>query len=138
VSLTKTIQIHDRSYGRATLGMGMSFTDDAAVFHATPPFEGTRLVPIAGYESPPLGPLSVAADHVGGYSEVSSTNVAVALTPIEGVTWAVGAFFANDRAQSATTYDGFFTYIAVSSDARTWFRKAPPEGAKPAPAADVP
>jgi hypothetical protein len=114
VSMTKTLGTVERSYGRVTLGLASSFTDDSNVFRATPPFEGTRLFPIAGYASPSFGPLSFAIDHVGGVSEVSSTNVAVNLTPLEGVTWSVGGFFGNDRQHDGTTYDGLFTYLAVS------------------------
>jgi hypothetical protein len=114
VSTTKTLGTDARNYGRLTLGLGTSLSGDRDVFRATPPFEGTPLFPIAGYESPALGPVSFAIDHIGGVSEVSSTNVAVNLTPIQGVTWSVGGFFGNDRQHEETTYDGLFTYLAVS------------------------
>jgi hypothetical protein len=114
VSMTKTLGTDERSYGRVTLGLGLSFTGDPNVFRATPPFEGTRLFPIAGYASPPFGPVAFAIDHIGGASEVSSTNVALNLTPLRGVTWSVGGFFGNERQREGTTYDGLFTYLAVS------------------------
>jgi hypothetical protein len=114
VSMTKTLSADDRSFGRVTLGLGVSFTGDPNVFRPTAPFEGTRLFPIAGYASPPIGPMSVAIDHIGGTSEVSSTNVALNLTPLRGVTWSVGGFFGNERQREGTTYDGLFTYLAVS------------------------
>jgi hypothetical protein len=121
VSITKTLGTAGRSYGRVTLGLGVSFTRDPNVFRPTPPFEGTSLFPLAGYESPPFGPFGLAIDHVGGTSEVSSTNVALNFAPMEGVTWAVGASFGNDRGRAETTYDGLFTYLAVSSRVTTWF-----------------
>jgi hypothetical protein len=114
VSTTKTVATGARAYGRVTLGLALSFTRDPNLFRATPPFEGTPLFLFAGYESPPLGPLSVAIDHVGGVSEVGGTNVALSFTPVEGVTWAIGAFFGNDRGREDTTYDGLFTYLALS------------------------
>jgi hypothetical protein len=129
LSMTKTLKSAERSYGRVTLGLGVSFTGDTNLFRPTPPFDGTRLFPIAGYESPALGPLSLAVDHVGGVSEVSGTNVALNLTPTDGVTWSVGAFFGNDRGLEETTYDGLFTYLAVSTQVATWFksrRETPP------------
>jgi hypothetical protein len=114
VSTTKTLGDDARNYGRFTLGLGTSLTGDPNVFRATPPFEGTRVFPIAGYASPALGRISFAIDHVGGVSEVSSTNVALNFTPLQGVTWSVGGFFGNERGREETTYDGLFTYLAVS------------------------
>jgi hypothetical protein len=114
VSTTKTLGTDERNYGRVTLGLGTSLSRDPNVFRATPPFEGTALFPIAGYASPALGPISFAIDHIGGVSEVSSTNVALNLTPLQGVTWSIGGFFGNERQHEETTYDGLFTYLAVS------------------------
>jgi hypothetical protein len=114
VSMTKTLAYDEHSYGRVTLGLGLSVTRDPLVFRATSPLEGTGLFPIVGYESPSFGPVTFAIDHVGGVSEVSGTNFALALAPLRGVTWSVGGFFGNDRRQEATTFDGLFTYLAVS------------------------
>ena len=88
------------------------------------------LLPLVGLESPAFGPFSFAVDHVGGRGEVSSTNLALNIAPLDGVTWAFGAFFANDRAREATTYDGLFTYLAFSSSVTGWFRSRAPADRK--------
>jgi hypothetical protein len=130
-SMTRTLRSGERSCGRLTIGLGASFTGDTNVFRPTPPFDGTRLFPLAGYETPALGPMSLAIDHVGGVSEVSSTNVALNLTPAEGVTWAFGAFFGNDRGREDTTYDGLFTILSVTTRVAAWFK---PRAQTPPPA----
>jgi hypothetical protein len=134
-SVTKTIEISGRSYGRFTLGLGGvlnqpgndPYRTSYPVFYATAPFaRDSKLALIAGYESPALGPLSIAIDHIGGYSEISSTNVALNLTPIEGGTLAIGGFFGSDP---NAFYGGMFAYLYLNFNVVKAFGKkkdAPP------------
>src|SRR5262249_959828 len=100
-SATRTIATH----GRVTLGLGGGrdhpgndpYRESHPVFQATAPFpRDSRLLLLAGYESPAFGRFSVAIDHVGGSSELSSTNLALNVTAMQGAVIGIGGFVAND------------------------------------------
>jgi hypothetical protein len=139
-SFTKTLASSASSYGRLTLGLGGSlnhpgsdpFKDTAPVFYATAPFSrGSKLLLLAGYESPAFGIFSVGLDHVGGYSEVSSTNLALNMTPFEGGTLAVGGFVGSDP---DAFYGGGFAYLVLNFNVFKTFGKKE----EPAPSASPP
>ncbi len=128
-SFTKTIMSSGTSYGRVTLGLGGAlnhpgsdpFKDTAPVFYATAPFSrDSKLVLLAGYESPAFGPFTLGLDHVGGYSEVSSTNLALNMTPFDGGTLALGGFLGSDP---KNFYGGAFAYLALNFNAFKTFGK---------------
>lgn len=114
-SATKTLQFRDDgpSYGRVTLGVGYSANSDTSVFSDSGFVARGQTALIAGYESPSWHRLSLAVDHIGGVSELSSTYAAVVLSPMDNVAWGVGGYLSNDRAAPA---DGFHTYLSVSFD----------------------
>jgi hypothetical protein len=141
-SFTKTLMSSSgTSYGRVTLGLGGAlnnpagdpYKDVAPVFYATAPFSGgSRLLMLAGYESPAFGPFSIGLDHVGGYSEVSSTNLALNMTPFEGGTLAIGGFVGSDP---NAFYGGAFAYLVLNFNAiKTFGQKEEPAPAAPPPA----
>ncbi len=136
-STTKALKFMGKSYGRLTLGLGASLVNPGQdpykathpVFYATAPFaRESPLLLIAGYESPALGPFGLGIDHIGGYSEISATNVAVNLTPIDGATMGVGGFFGSDP---SAFYAGMFAYIFVNFNIFKAFGKK--EGPAPTP-----
>lgn len=117
-SLTKSLTFGERSYGRITLGIAaVVYRAEDPNAEAYPLYRGSFPFPassrygvIAGYTSPPFGRFGIAIDHVGGISEISSTNAALGLTPVPGATWAVGGWMQTAApARSA----GVFTYIAI-------------------------
>lgn len=128
-SCTKTITSSGTSYGRVTLGLGGSlnhpgndpFQDISPVFYGTAPFpRSSKMLLLAGYESPAFGPFSVGLDHVGGYSEVSSTNLALNMTPFDGGTLALGGFVGSDP---KNFYGGGFAYLVLNFNAFKTFGK---------------
>jgi hypothetical protein len=139
-SMTKTIEISGTNLGRLTLGLGGAlvnpgddiYRDAIPVFYATAPFpKDSKLLLIAGYESPAFGPFNIAVDHIGGYSEVSSTNVALNLTPLNGATMGLGGFFGSDP---NAFYAGMFAYIFLNFNVFNVFgKKDEPVAATPAP-----
>ncbi|HRI66966.1 MAG TPA: hypothetical protein PK156_22120 [Polyangium sp.] len=140
-SMTKTLEFSGTNYGRLTLGFGGAlvnpgddvYRDTYPVFYATAPFpKDSKLLLIAGYESPAFGPFNIAVDHIGGYSEVSSTNVVANFTPVNGATLGLGGFFGSDP---NAFYAGMFAYIFVSFNVFNVFgKKDEPAAAAPAPA----
>ncbi len=141
VSLTKTLQFGETSYGRLTLGLGgalANFDGDPykasfPAFYGTKPFsKDSRAAMILGYESPAFGPFSIGIDHIGGVSEVSTTNVALNLAPIDGAVFAVGGWFGSDPDAFAA---GMFAYAVLNFNlGKTFGPKPPPEPEKvPAP-----
>jgi hypothetical protein len=141
LSFTKTLQFGETSYGRVTVGLANSFAkasarydsncpasaesgEDFCMFRGTTPFrDSSSLALLAGYESPSFGPFSLAIDHIGGYSEISSTNLALNFTMAEGTILGVGAFFGNERrrdvllqlgALDGKPSDGLFVYLSAT------------------------
>lgn len=118
-SLTRSLAIAGRDYGKLTLGFAGilgprgddPYRESLPVFRGSWPFASrARMALLGGWSSPSFGPLSLAIDHIGGVSELSSTNVALSLTPAPGATWAVGGWVVTDRASYAS---GAFTYLAI-------------------------
>lgn len=125
-SATKTLGAP--RFGRFTLGLarvGNDFSRDRfaaahPAFRSSWPFATTsRLALLAGYESPAFGRFGLAVDHFGGVSEVSSTNLALNVTPLDGATWTLGAWIANDTRQLTS---GWFTALTLGWDARALAR----------------
>ena len=121
-SLTKSFATPKRDFGRVTLGLGVVTADvphpddpygtTFPLFYATPPFpRRSRLLLLLGYESPVWRRISFGVDHLGGVSELSSTNVAFHVTPIEGVIWSVGGYLGSDP---RNFYGGVFTYLVLN------------------------
>jgi hypothetical protein len=137
VSLTKTLQFGETSYGRLTLGLGGALGDFSSdpdkdaypSFHGTKPFsKDSRAAMILGYESPAFGPFSIGIDHIGGVSEVSATNVALNLAPVDGAVVGVGGWFGSDPDAFAA---GMFAYVVMSFNlGKTFGSKPPPEPEK--------
>ena len=137
VALTKTLQLGETSYGRLTLGLGGALADFSSdpdkdtypTFYGTKPFsKDSRAAMILGYESPAFGPFSIGIDHIGGVSEVSTTNVALNLAPVDGAVVAVGGWFGSDPDAFAA---GMFAYALMSFNlGKTFGPKPPPEPEK--------
>jgi len=128
-ALTKTLNIGGRSYGRLTVGIGWvantfigdPFAATAPTFKGSWPFPASaRLALLAGYETPAFGPVSFAVDHVGGVSEISSTNVVLNAALGKGLLWSVGGWFGNDPAAFAC---GLFTIVTISGNLLTLLRR---------------
>lgn len=120
------------SLGALTAGLGHSFAPKRPagaepVFHGTWPFAfGARQALGLGYVSPKFGILSFGVEHLGGYSEISGTNVAIFVSPLSWLTLTGGAGFANDR-RARYRADVLFTAITVDFDL------APPPPPPPPP-----
>lgn len=125
VSATKTLGSAEKNYGRFTLGWGDNLSTDHNLFNGTAPFRDSFMLLLGGYESPNFGPLSMAVDYIGGRSELSSANVALNLTPMEGAEVSVGCFFSADRSSPDTTNDGFFVDLSVSWNMAKLLAKKP-------------
>ena len=129
-STTKTIATSQAHYGRVTLGLGGvlnhpgadPYKDSHPVFYATAPFSrDSRLLLLGGYESPAFGPFSIAIDYIGGYSELSSTNIALNLMATEGGAIGIGGFLGNDP---DAFYAGVFAYLSLQFNAGKVLRSA--------------
>jgi hypothetical protein len=108
---SKTLAWGALPLGRVTLGGGVALTDAPAVFAATAPFSGpSKGFLMGGYETPTWGPASLAADHVGGVSELGSTNLALNVLVTPGTTLGLGYTMGNDRA--ITPADAFYFYVS--------------------------
>jgi hypothetical protein len=136
-SMTKTLLIAGRNFGRLTLGMGSTlinpgddpYKDSYPVYYATAPFpRQSRLFLLGGYESPSFGPFNIGLDHIGGTSEVGSTNLVLNMTPFDGATFGLGGYAGSDP---KAFYGGMFAYIFLSFNIFKTFRKKD----KPAPVA---
>lgn len=143
-SLTKTLEFSKVNWGRLSLGLGGAlnepgddpYKDTVPVFYATAPFpRASKLLLIGGYESPAFGPFNVAIDHVGGYSEISSTNFVLNFTPITGGTLGIGGFVGSDP---KAFYAGMFAYLYMNFNVIDAFKKPEPAPAPPAPAPPAP
>ncbi len=114
LSATKTLAWQDLSLGRLSGGIGSAFLQGGSTgFAATFPFSGpsTALL-MAGYETPSLGPLYLAVDHVGGVSDYGGTNVALHLQTAEGTFLAAGYAFGNELLASYPP--GPFAYLSTT------------------------
>jgi hypothetical protein len=147
VSMTKTLQWGGPSWGRLTLGGGRLFVPRAELYpdctapgqvcayRGSPPLaDGTNFMPLLGYESPSLGPLNVAIDHVGGTSFLSSTNVVANLKTVEGAYFTLGMAIANDRRNEVTKGappDALFVMFSLLGNVMDVFSSA--KGAPTAP-----
>lgn len=97
--------------GRLTLGLGGLLNGDRTVSRGTFPFSAeSGLCPILGWESPAWGPLSLAIDHLGGVSDVGSTNFALVAAPVPNVVLMLGWTMGNDR---KLPFDGPFALMNV-------------------------
>lgn len=160
-ALSKSFSVRDVDLGQLTFGMMWSFAAGGrvapqcfvsgarwCVFRGAGPFEDENGAFIAGYVSPWLGPLSVALEHVGGTSAVSSTNAAVNFRFWEDraggyAGGGVGAFFSNDRRPSPAgpgVEDGLFVTLFLTSSLAgltgwdptgDWLRDAPKPPPRP-------
>jgi len=138
-SLTKTLEFGGTNYGRLTLGLGGAllnpgndpYKDSYPVFYATAPFpRESKLMLIGGYESPTFGPFNIGIDHIGGYSEVSSTNVVLNFMPFTGGTLGIGGFFGSDP---KAFYGGMFAYLYLNFNVIDTFKKKEPAPQTSAP-----
>ena len=68
-----------------------------------------------GYVSPEWGPVSLSADHFGGYSEASSVNLAVNLAATDWLSIQAGPYFGLDRREEYRS-DGAFANVGVAWD----------------------
>ena len=119
------------SLGRLTAGLGARVGDasesapdcirgtGACLFRGSAPFEDENAALFLGYESPWLGPISLAVDHLGGVSLFSATSVALNVVPTHGLFFQAGASFAHDRRRSAhggSPQDGLFLFVGWTAD----------------------
>lgn len=108
------------SIGTFTLGYAQSFAQfqgagQEPMFHGTAPFKsGARGGLVLGYQSPRLGPLQLVADHIGGYSEASVTNLGAVVYPFDWAYVAAGYGLANDRADPYRA-DSVFAMLGVEA-----------------------
>ncbi len=108
---TKTLSWGALPLGRVTLGGGVALTDAPAVFAATAPFsEPSNGFLMGGYETPSWGPASLAVDHVGGVSELGSTNLALNVLVNPATTLGLGYTMGNDR--TITPADAVYFYVS--------------------------
>lgn len=116
--------------GRLTLGYGhsvrsQSLSDEDPIFHGSYPFSRrSRSALLIGYSSPAWGPVSLSADHFGGYSEASSLNLALNVAATEWLGIQAGPYFGLDRRDEYRS-DGAFANVAVAWDFRPSKNKRP-------------
>lgn len=113
LSATKTLAWDGRDLGRLSAGVGSTlWRGEGAGFIATSPFDtGSNGLVMAGYESPALGPWSLAIDHVGSVSDYGGTNVALHFETGSGTYLALGYAFGNDP--FATSPPGPFASLST-------------------------
>ncbi|GEM_PF-4004933 len=108
---TKTLSWGDLSLGRVTLGGGVALPGSPAAFRATKPFSApSQAFVLGGYESPAWGPAYAAIDHIGGVSELGSTNLGLNFLVNSGTYLGLGLTMGNDR--SAVPPDAAYVYLA--------------------------
>lgn len=116
LAATKTLRASPdaTSYGRLTLGYGLN-AGNRAEFNGTLPFHNSRSALLVAYETPLIASrLGFVLDYLGGTSEISDTYVGAVLNITNTTAFGVGAFFANDRADSPS--DGVFFDLAETFD----------------------
>ena len=123
VSASKTLRRgapNARSYGRVTLGFGVS-AGDRTEFNGTFPFQNSPRA-LGAYETPLIaGRLGFMLDYLGGTSEISDTYLGAIFNITNTTAVGAGAFLANDRANSPN--DGAFFYLMETFDVTTLARK---------------
>jgi hypothetical protein len=108
---TKTLSWSEIPLGRITLGGGLALAGSPAAFRATLPFSGpSQGFLMGGYESPAWGPLYAAVDHIGGVSELGSTNVGLNVLLNPGTYLGLGYTMGNDR--SLDPADAVYLYLS--------------------------
>lgn len=100
---TKTLAWGATDLGRLSAGVGTAaLRASTELFSATAPFaETSTALLLGGYESPALGPCSLAIDHMGGLSDYGGTNVALNVRTAEGTYATVGYAFGNDTTSAS-------------------------------------
>jgi len=107
--------------GQLSLGMAYSFApkvglDASAAFHGTWPFHvNDRMAPLLGYRSPTWGSFAFGIESFGGYGETSAATAGIFLTPVEWLSFSIGATFTNDRKREYRA-DGPFLLMALEWD----------------------
>jgi hypothetical protein len=118
VAATKTLRASPdaRSYGRVTLGYGLS-AGDRAQFNGSFPFHDTLSALMAGYETPLIaGRLGFVVDYLGGTSEISDTYLGAVVNITNTTALGAGAFLSNDRSNAPG--DGAFFSLVETFDVR--------------------
>lgn len=115
---TKGLSLRGVDLGRVSWGLGYALPQDPALYSGGSYNTTGNLSALAGYETPMFGPFYLGLDHVGGNSEVSSTNLALNFQVAEGVFGSLGYTFSNDRTD--TSYDGVFVQMFGNTNLLGW------------------
>lgn len=107
-SASRSLSLGGRELGTLTLGAMRVFPGDPAAFSPSPPFPAPYAL-LAGFVLPKLGPFGLGIDHVGGNSELSSTNLVLNLELVPGAGASIGYAFGHDR--SVRSPDAIFTQV---------------------------
>lgn len=113
-SLTHTALVGGRDLGRGTLGFAQSFPSAVDQFKGTWPLKDGNQALMLGWEFPPVGPFTMAVDHVGGDSEVSGTCVVLNCELVPGTYASLGYTIAHDRDDPQP--DGYFIQTYTNFD----------------------
>lgn len=107
-SASRTLSIGGRELGTLTLGGMMVFPGDPAAFSPSPPLPAPYAL-LGGFVLPKLGPFGLGIDHVGGNSELSSTNLVLNVELAPGAGASIGYAFGHDR--SVRSPDAVFSQV---------------------------
>lgn len=105
---SRTLSVGGRELGSLTLGGMACFPADPAAFSPTPPLPAPMAL-LAGYQLPKIGPFGMGIDHVGGNSELSSTNLVFNVELVPGAGASIGYAFGHDR--SVRGADAVFSQV---------------------------
>ena len=96
-ALSHTATLGGRDLGRGSLAFGQSFPSATDQFKGTWPLTTGNQNLMFGWEFPPVGPFTMAFDHVGGNSEVSGTCVVLNAELVPGTFASIGYVISHDR-----------------------------------------
>lgn len=122
---SKELKLGNFVLGSATLGALRAFSGPGAgaAFTASAPLPAPYGL-LAGFALPPMGPFGLAIDHVGGTSELSSTNLVLNVALLPNTFTSIGYAIGHDR--SAQDTDAIFTQVGFNFSGTEFAKLARP------------
>jgi len=128
-ALSHSATLGGRDLGRGSLALGQAFPSATDQFVGTWPLKAGNQSLMVGWEFPPVGPFTMAFDHVGGDSEVSGTCVVLNAELVPGTFASIGYAVSHDREDPQP--DGYFIQTYTNFDLLKAFGPPTPPAKEP-------